>query len=121
MVKYLGLLLTLSTQLAAAQGAVGTWRTQFDTQVGEQKYLFVIKQDGAALSGSAKAEFQGQARDVVLKDVKLKADTLTFTESFEFQGNAVPISYTGVVGGNEIRFSRKVGDFATEQFMAKKE
>jgi hypothetical protein len=119
--RYLVLLLALSARVAAAQGAVGTWSTQFDTQVGQQKYLFVFKQDGAALSATAKAEMAGQPRDVVFSDVRAKGDTVTFTENFEFQGNAVPITYTGVVAGNEIHFVRKVADFATENFVAKKE
>jgi hypothetical protein len=119
--RYLVLLLVLAARVASAQGATGTWSTQFDTQIGPQKYAFVFKQDGAAISGTAKAELSGQSRDVVFKDVKLTGDTLTFTENFEFQGNAVPITYTGVVAGNEIRFTRKVADFATENFVAKRE
>ena len=99
MKRYIVLLLAISARIAGAQGAVGTWNTQFDTQIGPQKYAFVFKQDGAALSGTAKAEMSGQSRDVVFKDVKLKGDTLTFSENFEFQGNAVPITYTGVVVG----------------------
>ena len=121
MKRYLVLLLALTARIAAAQGAVGTWSTQFDTQVGQQKYVFVFKQDGAALAASAKAEMAGQPRDVVFTDVKAKGDTVTFSENFEFQGNSVPISYTGVVAGNEIRFVRKVADFATENFVAKRE
>jgi len=119
--RYLLLLLALSARVAAAQGAVGTWSTQFDTQIGQQKYVFVLKQDGAALAATAKAELAGQPRDVVFKDVQTKGDTVTFTEAFEYQGNAVPITYTGIVVGDEIRFERKVADFATENFVAKRE
>jgi hypothetical protein len=119
--RYLLLILALSARVAAAQGAVGTWSTQFDTQVGQQKYLFAFTQDGAALKGTAKAEFSGQPRDVVFTDVKTKGDTVTFTEAFEYQGNGVPITYTGVVVGDEIRFTRKVADFATESFVAKRQ
>ena len=121
MKRYLVLLLALTARVAAAQGAVGTWNAQFDTQVGAQKYVFVFKQDGAALKGTAKAEMAGQPRDVVFADVKAKGDTVTFSENFEFQGNSVPITYTAVVAGNEMRIVRKVGDFATETFVAKKQ
>ena len=121
MTKYVLALLVLCAPAALAQGAVGTWRTAFDTQVGAQKYLFTFKQDGAALTGTARAEFQGKARDVVFKDVAAKGDTITFTESFEFEGNSVPITYTGVKSRDAIKFVRKVGDFATEEFVAKKE
>src|SRR5678815_594989 len=120
MTKYVLALLFLCAPAAFAQGAVGTWRTEFDTQVGAQKYLFTFKQEGATATGTAKAEFQGKARDVVFKDVKMKGDTITFTESFEFQGNSVPITYTGVKAGEELKFERKVADFATESFVARK-
>jgi hypothetical protein len=116
-------LLVLSARLLSAQSAdvAGTWKAEFDTQVGAQKYLYSIKREGAALTGTAKGELGGQSRDVQLKDVKLAGDTLTFSETFEFQGNAVPITYTGIVAGDQIRFVRKVGEFATEEFVAKRE
>jgi ABC-type spermidine/putrescine transport system permease subunit I len=53
--------------------------------------------------------------------VKLTGDTLTFTETLDFQGNAVPITYRGVVSGDQIKFVRKVGDFATEELVATRE
>lgn len=122
MTKYLLALLILTAPVARAQGTMaGTWNTQFDTQVGAQKYEFALKPSGAGLAATAKAEFQGQSRDVVFKDVQVKGDTITFTESFEFQGDAVPIAYTGVLAGDQITFVRKVGDFATEQFVAKRQ
>jgi opacity protein-like surface antigen len=116
-------LLVLSARLLSAQSAdvAGTWKAEFDTQVGAQKYLYSIKREGTALTGTAKGELGGQSRDVQLKDVKLAGDTLTFSETFEFQGNAVPITYTGIVAGDQIRFVRKVGEFATEEFVAKRE
>jgi hypothetical protein len=121
MMKYLLSLLILCAPTAWAQSAAaGSWHTEFDTQVGVQKYDFVLKQDGAALTATAKAVFQGQSRDVVFKDVQVKGDTITFTENFEFQGNSLPITYTGVIAGKEIKFVRKVGDVATEEFVAKK-
>jgi hypothetical protein len=119
--RYLVLLLALAARVAAAQGPAGTWSAQFDTQIGPQKYVFAFKQDGTALTGTAKAELSGQSREVVFKDVKTKGDTVSFTEAFEYQGNAVPIEYTGIVAGDEIHFTRKVADFATENFVAKRE
>lgn len=116
-------LLALSARLASAQSAdvAGKWKAEFDTQVGMQKYVYTIAKSGAALSGTAVAELSGQSRDVQLKDVTLKGDTLSFSETLEFQGNTVPITYRGVVSGDEIKFVRKVADFATEEFVAKRE
>ena len=86
---------------------------QFDTQVGQQKYVFVFKQDGGTPSGTAKAEMAVN-RDVVFNGcAKMKGDTVTFTESSEFQGTGYR-SVNGRGAGNEIRFVRKVADFADE-------
>ena len=119
-------LLSLSAGPVAAQGAgvVGKWKAEFDTQIGLQKYVYTFKQVGAALTGAANAEMAGEKRekrDVVLRDVKVNGDTLTFTETIEFQGNAIPITYTGIAGGDQIAFTRKVGEFATETFVARRE
>ena len=116
-------LLSLSAGPVAAQGAgvVGKWKAEFDTQICLQKYVYTFKQVGAALTGAANAEMAGEKRDVVLRDVKVNGDTLTFTETIEFQGNAIPITYTGIAGGDQIAFTRKVGEFATETFVARRE
>jgi hypothetical protein len=38
----------------------------------------------------------------------------------DFQGNSVRIEYTGTVKGDEIAFTRNVGGFASEQFVARR-
>ena len=116
-------LLALSVRPVAAQGrsVVGKWKAEFDTQIGMQKYVYTLKQEGAALTGAANAEVGGEKRDVALHDVKVNRDTLTFTETLDFQGNTISITYTGIVAGDQISFTRKVGDFATETFVAKRE
>ncbi|MEO8562505.1 MAG: hypothetical protein ABI601_10550 [bacterium] len=121
--KKVFMLLALSARLASAQAAdvTGKWRAEFDTQVGMQKYLYTVAKNGASFTGTAVAEVGGQSRTVELKDVSLKGDTLTFSETLEFQGNTVPITYRGVVAGDQIKFVRKVADFATEELVAKRE
>lgn len=41
-------------------------------------------------------------------------------EIFKFQDNEVQIDYTGKVSDHEIKFTRKVADFVTEEFAAKR-
>ncbi len=98
----------------------GQWRAEFDTQVGQQKYLFTFQANEGKVTGKATAELGGQKREVEFKDVKLAGDTLTFVENFKFQDNEVRIDYTGKVNANEIKFTRKVADFATEELVAKR-
>ncbi len=98
----------------------GAWQAEFDTQIGVQKYSYTFQQDGSTLTGKANSDIAGEKREVTLQDVKLDGDTLTFAEVFEFQGNQIRIDYTGKVSGGEIKFTRKVGDFATEEFVARR-
>ena len=36
-----------------AADVTGTWKSEFDSQIGHQKYTFTFKQDGAKLTGKA--------------------------------------------------------------------
>ena len=42
------------------------------------------------------------------------------SENLNFGGNSIRIVYTGKIDGDEIKFTRKVGDFATEDLVAKR-
>ncbi len=117
----LTLALVLTTAVAAfAADVTGTWTAEFDTQVGVQKYVFTFKVDGEKLTGEAAAERMGEKATVPLTNGLVKGDQITFTEALDFQGQQVPITYTGTIAGDEIKFSRKVGDFATEELVAKR-
>jgi enterochelin esterase-like enzyme len=96
----------------------GQWRAEFDTQVGQQKYLFTFQVNEGKVAAKATAEVGGQKREVEFKEVKLDGDTLTFVEMLTFQGNETRIRYTGKAGTNDISFTREVGDFAKEDFKA---
>lgn len=105
---------------ARAGDLSGQWRSEFDTQIGRQKYLFTFQVNEGKVTGKATAEVEDRKRDVEFKQVKLDGDTLTFFETLNIQDNEVRIDYTGKVGGDEIKFTRKVGDFATEEIVAKR-
>jgi acetyl esterase/lipase len=96
----------------------GAWKAEFDTQIGVQKYTFTFKEEGGKLSGIANSVIGGEKRQVELKDCKLQRDEITFYEAFEFQGNPIRIDYSGKIVGDQIKFTRKVGDIATEELVA---
>ena len=110
----------LAGTAARAGDLSGQWRAEFDTPVGPQKYLFAFQVNEGKVTGKATAELGGQKREVEFKGTKLAGDTLTFVEMLKFQDNEVQIDYTGKVSDNEIKFTRKVGDFGTEEFAAKR-
>jgi enterochelin esterase-like enzyme len=102
-----------------AADLTGRWKAQFDTQIGLQKYTFTLKQEGNSVTGKANSEIGGEKYESKLKDGKVEGDTVSFVEELNFQGNDLEIRYQGKLSGKEIKFSRKVGDFATEELVAK--
>jgi len=105
---------------ALAADVSGTWKAEFDTQRGLQKYTFTLKQDGASLTGKLSAELNGEKREADLKEGKVDGDTVSFVELLNVQGNELRIVYSGKVSAAEIRFTRKVGDFGTSEAVAKR-
>ncbi|HUR45920.1 MAG TPA: alpha/beta hydrolase-fold protein [Candidatus Saccharimonadales bacterium] len=121
--KALLTLLTLaaaSLSLSAAE-VTGTWKAEFDTQRGLQKYAFTLKQEGAKVTGKAKVERDGAKREVELKEGKIEGDTVSFVEPLKIQDRDIQITYTGKISGKEIHFTRKVGDFGSSEATAKLE
>ena len=104
-----------------AADVTGTWKADFDTQRGLQKYTFTLKQDGATVTGKASAEVNGEKREADLKEGKVEGDTVTFVEPLSVQGNDLRITYTGKVSANEIKLTRQVGEFGSSEAIAKRD
>jgi len=95
----------------------GTWTASFDTQIGEQHYTYTFKADGEKLTGTAKNDFA----ETKIEDGVIKGNDISFTETLEFQGQKIPIKYTGTIKGDQIAFTREVSTFATERIVAKRQ
>jgi hypothetical protein len=48
---------------ALAADVAGKWTTEFDSQIGKQKYTFDLKVDGETVTGKAHFERAGQTGD----------------------------------------------------------
>jgi hypothetical protein len=105
---------------AMAGDVAGTWTSEFDSQIGVQKYTFVFQVDGETLTGTATGERMGETAEVAITDGTVVGDKVSFTEILDFQGQELPITYEGTVEGDEIKFTRNVADFATEQIVARR-
>jgi opacity protein-like surface antigen len=104
------------TLAALAADVSGQWTATFTTQIGEQHYTYTFKVDGDKLTGTAKND-NGTTE---ITSGTIKGDDISFVENIDMMGNKIAITYTGKVSGDEIKFSRKVGDFATEELTAKR-
>lgn len=116
--------LSLATALVSivhAAGIDGTWKAEFDSQIGVQKYTFELKADGGKLTGTAHSERQdGSKSDTTLTEGKVTKDEVAFVEPLKLQDFDLRIEYTGKLNGDELKLTRKVGDFATEEIVAKR-
>lgn len=113
-------LLLVSLLPAAASDLAGKWNAQFDTQIGVQKYIFEFKRDGDKLTGQATFDHSLGKGTVPLKAIKAEGDNVSFNETFTMEGNEVTIAYHGTLTGDELKLTRNVGDFASEQLTAKR-
>jgi len=100
--------------LAFGADVTGKWTASFDTQIGVQNYTYNLKVDGGKLTGTAKSQFG----ETAITEGTVNGDDIAFVENLDFQGQPLRIEYKGKVSGDEIRFTRKVADVATEEFVA---
>ncbi len=112
------LFITVLTFAAIAYAATidGTWTATFDTPIGEQHYTYTFKVDGEKLTGTAKND----RGETPIEEGVIKGNDINFTENLDFQGQKLSIKYTGKLNGDEIKFTRQVGDFGSEEFVAKR-
>ena len=101
----------------AAVDVTGKWTSEFDTQIGVQKYTYTFQVKGSELTGTAASELG----TTVIKNGKVDGDTVSFMEPLDFMGMLLEISYTGkIVSEDQIDFTRNVADVATEKLVAKR-
>ncbi|MGA3285543.1 MAG: hypothetical protein ABSD57_13935 [Verrucomicrobiota bacterium] len=106
---------------ARAQDTVaGKWKGEFDSQIGLQKYTFDFKVAGTNLTGKAVGEREMGTDEVVITEGTVSTNSIFFVEPLKLGDNELRIEYTGKVSGDEIKFHRKVGDVAEEDFVAKR-
>jgi len=121
-IRFLGILaVLLAVAMPAAAGdLLGRWTAEFDTPIGVQKYVYEFKKTGDALSGEATFERSIGNGSVQLKNVKVEGDKVSFDEPLSVDGNELTITYSGTLVGDEIKLTRNVGQFGTEELTAKR-
>src|SRR2546423_1847155 len=88
----------------------GRWSSEFDTPIGHLKYIYEFKVDVGELTGTAVRERDQEKKETALKRLVLKGDKLSFLEPIKIQEQDVNIEYRGIIAGEEIQFTRKVGE-----------
>ncbi len=113
--------LTLTSfALVHAADLTGHWTTEFESQIGQQKYSYDFKTEGDKLTGKATYDHSMGKGENVLKEIKVTGDDVSFAEDFAGQDMTIHVTYTGKIAGDEMKLTRQVGDFATEHLVAKR-
>jgi len=116
------LIVLASSPLAARQAATspdvtGKWHASFDTQIGVQTYTYELVVKNGVLTGKISST-NGESE---LQNGKVEAGVVSFTEILTFMEMKIAIVYTGkIASADEIKFTRVVGEFATEELVAKR-
>ena len=119
--RILGLLALLLAALPAGAGDLaGRWTAEFESPIGVQKYIYEFKKTGDELGGEATYDHSMGKGTVALKNLKVDGDKVSFEEPLTIEGNTITILYSGTLAGDEMKLTRVVGDFGTEQLTAKR-
>ncbi len=110
------LFVLLLAATAFAADINGKWTASFETQIGTQNYTYTFQADGEKLTGTAKSD-NGESK---ITEGKISGNDITFVENLNFQGADIRIVYKGKIDGDQIKFTRNVADFATEELTAKR-
>jgi len=121
-IRFFGILALLiaASMPAAAGDLLGRWTAEFDTPIGVQKYVYEFKKTGDAVGGEATFERSIGSGTVQLKNVKVDGDKISFDEPLSVEGNELTITYSGTLAGDEMKLTRTVGQFGTEELTAKR-
>jgi hypothetical protein len=87
----------------------GKWKAEFESGVGAQKYTFEFKVEAGKITGTATANVAGTDMKSKITDGKIEGDKISFSESLDYNGQALAIEYKGTVSGDEIKVARDVG------------
>ena len=72
-----------------AADVTGKWKSEFDTQIGDLKYVYEFKLEGDKLTGKAIGDIAGEKSATEIKDGKINGAEISFVETVKFQGQDV--------------------------------
>ncbi len=105
---------------ALAADISGKWTTVISTGIGAMNYTFDFKVDGEKLTGKALMSMGNESSESALTEGSVKGNEISFVETLKIQGQELRCEYKGQISGDEIRGSRQVGSYGTEEFVAKR-
>lgn len=109
-----------SLTIAHAADLAGKWTAEFDSPIGVQKYGYEFKVEGDKLTGKANFDNSMGKGESPLQEIKVTGDSVSFVETRIINDMPVKVTYVGKISGDEIKLTREVGDYGTQQLVAKR-
>ena len=119
MVVFSAVFVLAGMTLAWAANIDGKWTAQVQGRGGQmQETTFNFKADGEKLTGTV----SGMQGETPIAEGTIKGDDISFTQTFEVQGNKIKLIYKGKLAGDEIKFTRvrEGADQPPREFTAKR-
>jgi hypothetical protein len=104
----LAVLVLFSLVCLCAADIAGKWKSEFQSQVGAQKYTFEFKVADGKITGTASVDIDGTAYKAKITDGKIDGDKITISEELDYNGSPLPIEYKGTISGDEMKVERTV-------------
>lgn len=101
-----GAALLLLAFSAFAADVDGKWTGNVSTDNGDFPVAFTFKADGAMLNGTMAGP---DGSDIAIKDGMIDGANISFWLSLDFGGNALKLTYKGVVSTDQIEISGDAG------------
>ncbi len=115
----LGFLSGLLAITMLAADITGKWTAQVPGRNGQtREATFNLKADGGTVTGTVSSP----RGDNPISEGKIDGDQISFSQTMEFNGNTVKLTYKGTVSGDEIKFTRmrEGGEGQGQEFTAKR-
>jgi hypothetical protein len=97
------LLLAMTALAAFAADVTGTWKGSIETPGGTFENTFVLKADGAKLTGTLQG---GPGGELKIEEGKIDGDKVSFVINMEFG----KMAYTGTVSGDDLKLKVAFGE-----------
>ncbi len=110
----------LSATVSHAADIVGKWTSEFDSRIGPQKYVYHFKDESGKATGKASYDHSMGKGDSDLTEIKVDKDDVSFLESVHLNDMDLKITYRGKIAGDEMKLTRVVGDFGSEDIVVKR-
>lgn len=109
-----------SVTVSSASELAGKWTSEFDSQIGPQKYVYNFKDEGGKITGKASYDHQMGKGDSELSQIKVDKDDVSFLEMVHTNDMDLQITYKGKLMGDEMKLHRIVGDYGSEDIVVKR-